>query len=1393
MLAPETKSQSVPCLPETMDFQTTCVGSTHLTNSPKTLQLAHVTTDIVLATAIIPVYDIDGSVTKLRALLDSGSSATFITERAMKKLRLVRCFCDNKINVVGEVAPQNVNGCTTLRVVAFTDTLLTISVDVMILNRVVGILPATQLDIPSDIFDDCRSPYDFADPNWNIPAPVDILLGADVYYKVVTGGILAVGSLTLIETIFGYGVCGPIASQFSRQFTSCGIQLTDYGVQLEKFWQIEEVPEFRRALNDRNSSHQDEVICKSTEEEFAERHFLQTCNLDSDGRVITTLPFFGDVTLLGNSERLARLRFLNLEQKLEKMPQTYQQYRDFMQEFIDLGHMELVPDNELNLPDNKCYYIPHHCVRKEDSTTTKLRVVFDASASTSTRVSLNDVLAAGPKLQDDLFHIMIRFRFPFIALIGDIAKMYRQVKLDLPAQNYHRLFWRRSYNEPLLVYRMTRVTYGVKSASHSSIKALQLTADRFGSPATRLSIKNMYVDDWFDGGDTTAAATDLVNKVITTLQSGGFELRKLASSDATIVNSLPERLRENIEAFEFHDEDHSIKTLGITWLAILDTFMFKVKHLDIRPESSKDLKRAERSSHKTADLNLDDQQNGDLVVRYTRRQILSDISKIFDPLGFLAPSIVTLKICMQDIWKTKLGWDEPLPCNIVDTYLDWRSSLHLLRECRIPRKVLQFHDGGVLQLHVFCDASEKAYGAVAYIRESSHESVHVAMLASKSKVAPIKSLTIPKLELCAALTGVRLIQAIMHALRHTKHKPEIFAWSDSTTVLHWLSGLPGKWQTFVSNRVAQIQETVPRRNWYHVPTELNPADLASRGMPVADLLDSKLWWKGPDFLHDFVTCFPAQPTDEIPSECAAEERKVPLTVSSVSKTTDLPSFLNLIDLTAYEHVYKVCNILALVLRFVAVLRKQAKKIDLPVFITSNERRVVLARLTKAVQDVEFSEEIALLEKGCQLPRRNRLSTLYPFVDPDDGLLKVGGRLQARSGSLSDHTMYPAILPKKAHLSLMLATRVHRESMHGGLQLCIGELRRNFWVISSRQLFRELIRNCTTCFRYNSRPLHQLMGDLPRERVTPSQPFTHTGLDYAGPIASKSKDGTEKVYLAIFVCFSTKAVHIEVVSSLTSHACIAAIRRFVARRGVPSRLYSDNATNFMGARSDLVKLQELLHKETGTVTQEGERLGMSWVFIPPGSPNFGGLWEAAVKSAKSHMKKVVGKAVLTFEELVTLCCDIESIMNSRPLVPLTDDANDFGALTPFMLLTGRQSKSLPMLHHQSLPSNDLIRSNPTKRWLHVRNITADFWRRWNKEYLTTLQQRPKHTVETPNLQVNDLVLLTDEKLPPLQWPLGRIVEIYPGNDGQVRAVLVRTQAGVYKRPAYKARRLPNQLH
>lgn len=1377
----------------------------------------HVVPVVVLATALVTVYNQVGQPCVLRALLDSGSSTTLISERGLRILSTAKRPCQMQVCTVGEAEPQKVSGCVRLDLGGSLENVDgPLGIDALVLNRVVANLPSYAVSVPEDFYSK-YSKDEFADPTWNVPGEVDILLGADIYHTIVTGKVMdAMGGLSLISTLFGWAVSGPLAKCFTRHVTVCATQVGDMAKTMEKFWLVEEVPDVRSAENDSSALFQDTVFCKSAEEQFADTYFVENHWTDKEGRIVAPLPFIKDVSLLGSSERSSRLRFLNLERKLEQNPVLHKKYIAVINEFQDMGHLERVPLDELIKPVDTVYHVPHHPVFKEESTTTKIRIVFDASAATSTGVSLNDVLAAGPKLQDDLIHILCRFRFRKVAVLGDVAKMYRQVCLDPKGKDYHRIQWREHSSLPLEIWRMTRVTYGVKSASHAAIKALQVVLDKHGNVLIRLAGRDFYVDDLISGCDSEEDAVALIKGICEALLLGGFELRKMASNVPAVVNWLPDNMKENADAFEFSDETHAIKTLGVNWECLHDQFGFKVKHLDHEPESSKDVKRSERvlnKQRKDKELGIIPTSVANKTpAGYTKRQILSDIAKIFDPLGLIACCVVVLKISMQIIWNCKgkdqkpVTWDEVLPDEVVAPYLEWRTSLVLLRECKIPRRVLQFNDYSKLELHVFCDASSKAYGAVVYVRQVCSEGVSVNMLTSKCKVAPIKVVSIPKLELCAALVGIRLLQTVQFALRHTIFKPAVFCWTDSTTVLQWLACPAGRWQVFVCNRVQAIQHVVDRPGWFHVPTDLNPADLVSRGISVQEMLDSKMWWVGPDFLQEFELVIPRQPTEEDSSEVISEEKKTAIIANAVAvegcgSVTNLvnPEDFSCLDtlLVRLIFVRRCCNVFkSFSKKLVSKFPRVGTKFACSSRVTRAERRWALNAFTVAAQEEEFVVELKCLRNvpKSQLPKSNRLVKLYPFVDEEDRVLRVGGRLQARAGSLAEETLYPAILPKKCRLANLLACQTHSRTLHGGLQLCMGELRRSFWVISSRQLFRKIISDCTTCYRYNSRPQHPLMGDLPAERITPSDPFTHTGLDFAGPLRVRVKKCIEKAYLAIFVCFTTKAVHIEVVENLTTYGCISAITRFVARKGCPKRIYSDNGTNFTGARAEFLRLRELLDNRVGKVPTLAAKLGMTWVFIPPGSPNFGGLWEAAVKSAKGHLKKVVGKNVLTTEELRTLCCDIEGILNSRPLVPMSDDPNDLTALTPFTLITGGQvhSRQLPILDHKKLPIVNLEKVSYTERLKYVRCMTVAFWKRWSTEYITTLQQRKKDNLEVPNLKKNDMVLLTDERLAPVQWPLGRIIEVFPGNDGQVRTVRVRTAKGEYNKVAYKARKLPIEV-
>ena len=303
-----------------------------------------------------------------------------------------------------------------------------------------------------------------------------------------------------------------------------------------------------------------------------------------------------------------------------------------------------------------------------------------------------------------------------------------------------------------------------------------------------------------------------------------------------------------------------------------------------------------------------------------------------------------------------------------------------------------------------------------------------------------------------------------------------------------------------------------------------------------------------------------------------------------------------------------------------------------------------------------------------------------------------------------------------------------------------------------------------------------MGDLPSSRIeVPERAFSCVGLDFAGPLTFKNGTECVKGYIAVFICFASKAVHLEAVSSLTSDAMVAALRRFIARRGIPTQIVSD----FVGARRDLNELEKMAKAGAQSYSS------VEWLFIPTRSPNFGGLWEAAVKSMKHHLRRVMGNSILTYEEMTTIQCQIGQVLNNRPLMVLTNNPDDIFALTPSMLVNGSRLDAIPQPRLQKMDA----RGHPVKRFRSLQKLLSQFWKRWSSEYVASLQPRGKWRQERANLSVDGVVLITDDDIPPLQWSIGRVMQLKLGHDGLARVAMVRTSRGGFTRPVSKLRRLP----
>ena len=1272
---------------------------------------------IILAVARVRVVGPRGDSTYARALLDQGSEASFVSESLVQLLGLHKERTSVPLSGLGASAAGTARSKTQLVLKSDVESNFELRTDMLILPRLTSQLPAESIgDLDLRIF----SGLTLAEPQFLVSDKIDLILGADIYGHLIRSGLRRFSSTQLIaqNTAFGWVVSGALQSEPSRRaeqsISSTPLQVLhcasvhELDLTLQRFWQLEDLPTSASNMN--------------PEDEVCEKLFLETHSRDSQGRYSVRLPLKPEVPFVADeTRRMARSSLLNMHRRFSRDPKLARAYREFMQVYEDLGHMTRIPIAEIRQPG--AWYLPHHAVVQETPDKWKLRVVFDASRRTREGHSLNNFLLPGPPLQKDLSLVLLNWRRYLFAFTADIVKMFRQVGVHREDQDRQRIVWSPDADAQAVEYRLTTVTYGTACAPYLAIRTLLQIAEDEGARfplGAQCLISETYVDDTFAGADELSTAIKKRDELSQILGAAGIVLDKWTASHPELLPLQAEKgTVKEIEA------DKAVKTLGVHWSPVQDRFQFSVTDL------------AEFSSAST------------------KRSILSNIARLFDPLGWLSPITVTAKILMQDLWLQKCEWDSPLPAELRERWYAYCKSLADLPSIAIDRWL------GVVstrsyQLHGYSDASSRAYAAVVYLRiDVGNGEFRVSLLAAKTKVAPVKTVSIPNLELCGAALLVKLI-------RHVKKlgfldSIPVFAWSDSQIVLTWLRKHPCNWKTFVANRVSYIQTELPTATWGHVPTKENPADLATRGSTPAELSRTDLWWHGPSWLSKSVDLWPqpAEPQRTLHAQKVAAEPEI---------------------LTRFTSLSRLIRVVAFCKRpFLNFRRIKEGQERLPSFLSAPELAEAQRIVIRLSQSHSFRDEIETLRSGKRLPKHSRLSKLNPFLS-EDNILRVGGRLS--HSDLSFDRKHPPILVQESALSVLFVRSAHSLALHGGPTLTSSILMQQAWILGRNKLVKSTIHKCVICQRVKPQSAQQLMGHLPADRVKASRPFAITGLDYAGPVQVRTTKGrghrAYKGYIVVFVYFATRAIHLELVSDLTTASFISAYRRFVGRRGLCQKLYSDNATNFHGADNEL---KAMFQRASNFYQQAASVLandGTDWVFIPPSAPHYGGLWEAGVKSVKHHLKRAIGEHTLTFEELSTVLVEIEACLNSRPLSALSSDSDDLHALTPFHFLTGSSSALLPDSNQLDVPENRLDRFQLLQR---IRN---QFWKRWSSEYLLHLQQREKWRDPTENFCAGRLVLVKDDRYPPSKWPLGRIIEVHPGPDGLVRVATVKTATTVLRR-------------
>lgn len=1277
---------------------------------------------VLLSTALVKIVDKWNKKQTIRVIVDNGSMSNFLTVDCCNKLGLTYTKLNTHAITIGELE-KPIKGRTSVTIFSNLNPNFEYSFEALIINKISGKLPHSPLDM--DSFTHLKY-LPLADPTFNIPSNIDGLIGASLFADILgTHKVTGIkNSPTAIQTTLGYLVLGSVdysnASDFNQSF--CTLLTLDSLV--EKMFEIENYT----------------PPIPKNEDNICEQLFVETVSRDSNGRFTVSLPFKLNPSDLGDSYLLAEKRLFALEKQLEKYPDRRQAYNSIFKDYLDQRHMSLIPKEQIN--NSSSYFIPHHCVYKPESTSTPCRVVFDASMKSTSGLSLNDILYTGPKLQSNIFTILLNFRLHPVAINADIKQCYRQINVVDCHRSYQRVLWRFNVNDPISVYELNTVTFGVRSSPYLCLRTIKFLAEselNMYPKAVECVDRDMYMDDVISSAPDVESAYEIHSQLVKLFQSGGFPLLKWVSNSQQLLDKIPNHLKST-KMIEF--DKTNLKILGLQWNPYLDIFIFK--------------------------LNFQ-------LTHCTKRNLLSCVARIFDPLGFLSPLTLFIKLLIKKLWKLNFHWDQVAPVEITKAWTKFQNELYCLNELQIPRHIFIFENVS-LSLIGFSDASMNAYAAVVYVRSVDDTgNVNVNLLCSQSKVCPNSKISLPRLELCAATLLAQLLAHIRDTYNHRKRVTEIFAFSDSMITLNWIHSTTRKWKPFVSNRVSKIKNSLAPPHWFFVPTQENVSDCASRGLTPLALIDHSTWLSGPTWLKLPSSDWPIKPLNDnnqnVDQNEILEDECVTLSVLK----PDMSPLYTLIEF--FSSWTKLLHSTIYVLRFAKILpHRNRLKADY-------EKSELL--LIRAVQQRHFSSYYKNILENKPLPPHLRI--LNPFIH--DGIIRVGGRLA--NSTLCFNKRYPILLPKSDPFVTLLIDYNHKLYSHTGAHLLHSLLRQNYWILSARNIIRQRTWKCNYCFRITPKPTYPIMSNLPIERVSQAKAFLSTGVDYTGSfqITLSRRRGikTQKAYVCLFICLATKAVHLELASDLSTDSFLAAFKRFISRRGNCATLFSDNGTNFVGGKRKLDEISELTNSRAYKDAFHRELFThkIEWKFNPPSSPHFGGIWEANIKSVKTHLTRVINTQILTYEEFSTVLAQIEALLNSRPLCILSSDPNDPSVLTPAHFIYGSPLNSFPSEDHSLEPLNRL------NRYKLLDAIVQHYWKRWHLEYLHTLQTRLKWNTNSNPVEVGTLVIVMQDNIPPLKWPLAVIEKLHPGKDGIARVASIKTRNGTYIRPIIKLCPLPTQ--
>lgn len=1286
-------------------------------------------------------------VLELRILFDSGSQRSYITDRAKKLLQLVpKGEQTLSIATFGALKEQT-RVCPIVDVGVVLKGYPTMSLSLYTVPSICEPLSCQPITACVEANNHLLG-LELADSSdGNTQSPVDMLIGCDHYWDLVTGSICrSERGPTAIHTKLGWVLSGPTPSSNPalRSATNCSViathllrvdcqalESTQLEEQLRSFWELESL-----------GIHEEE---RTLYDDFASSITFK------NGRYKVLLPWKDFHEPLPDNYLLSLKRLQGLLCRLRQDHAMLKEYDNTIKDQIAKGIVELVPSEKTNA--NRVHYLPHHPVVRRDKSTTKLRVVYDASAR-SNGPSLNECLYKGPKFQQLILDLLVRFRSYNVALTADVEKAFLMIAVDERDRDALRFIWVDDVTkaEPeLRVYRFARVVFGVSASPFLLNATVKYHLEQFlesNEVIVKRLLQSTYVDDVISGAKSEDEAFDLYTQSKEIFRQGGFNLRKFLTNSETLQTRIDfaeanlSKIDHNTPAApgaQTMKRTEECKVLGVTWNPSNDCLVFDLSDLSVVADD----------------------------LQPTKRNVVSLIGRIYDPLGFLAPITIKFKILFQKLCQAKLEWDCDLP---EELHHEWRSLIVDLKEAgpiSIPRSYT--HRVGEAPasytLCGFCDASTRAYAAVAYLVIESGANREVKFVVSKTRVAPLQTQTIPRLELLSAFLLSKLIVSVKDSLAAALPELSMRCYTDSLVALYWIRGTTKEWKPFVNNRVSEIRRRVHPSCWNHCPGVSNPADLPSRGLPSLELSVSQLWRRGPDWMQTGFEPSSESDVQCIPRECAAE-LKATQYHNLLSMESEQP-IETILDPARFSTLSRLIGVTVQVLRAVQKFKQlKRSKATAPTIDPIEERQAAETLWVKGAQNLLYQRDFKTLTRQFNL-----------FQD-EKGVWRCGGRLS--NAEIPFAAKYPILLPRGHPLTVLVVKEAHERVCHDGIKETLTETRSRFWIPKGRSLTRKIIHSCVLCRRFEGRPYKPPQPPpLPICRVKEGPAFTYTGVDFAGPlmIRAYSSHQSNKVWIALFTCYVTRAVHLEVVPDQSTPAFIRCMKRFAARRGLPKRFISDNGKTFKAA----AKYLDAVFKD-GSVQEHLTGIGITWQFNVERAPWWGGAFERMVRSTKRCLRKLIGRAQFSHDELSTALAEIEAVINSRPLSYLSsDDVEE--PLTPSHLIVGRRILNLPdhLSYMCDLEDSEftLDSNQATNRVKHLNNILNHFWNRWRREYLSELREvhsniaRKQPTSDGHSrIAIGDIVIVRDDQLPRGLWKLGRVQEVMEGRDGLIRGAVVR---------------------